>query len=515
MKKITLLMTIMLILAVGGCERKIPSALSDLPESPKAPGNLRIAVGDNVLNLSWEVETPAAISKYFLYRSFTSADSLDLYDSTSALQYSDTRVQNGLRYYYQVSALSTADIEGYRSPMVSAVPGIYAISINNDARFTKTRQVNINPTAPERTAYVMLSNTTDFSSSRWQNYASSISWELTDGDGLKTVSARFRDNAGNETANYYSDQITLDTRAEIDTFYIFGDDNLFAAGDVMEMVVTAGENEGSATVRVGSDLELTLFDNGTNGDDNANNGVYQLDYKIPPQTELSKVQVSARFIDRAGNEAPAAVLPYLVTISNPPESPQLTAVGAKEDQIRLSWIAQNISDFGQFRLYRSSSSNVTEGSELIAVITTQTTTTHIDTALQPANMYYYRLYLLDNSGLSAASNIVSRQTTANVAPNPVSLALEIRSTDLRLTWTRNQDTDFGSYRIYRSTTSIPTTNPAPENLLYIENSQSATSFADQGAVAGTTYYYRVFVFDRFGLSAGSNQVSGARTADEE
>jgi hypothetical protein len=129
--------------------------------------------------------------------------------------------------------------------------------------------------------------------------------------------------------------------------------------------------------------------------------------------------------------------------------------------------------------------------------------------------YYYRLYLYDNSGLSAASNIASRQTSANVAPDPVSVALEIRTTDLRLTWTRNLDSDFGSYRIYRSTTSIPATDPAAENLLYIENSQTATSFADQGAVEGTTYFYRVFVFDRFGLSAGSNQVSGARAEGGE
>jgi fibronectin type 3 domain-containing protein len=507
MKKFIIPFIILLLGLWIACDREIPSDfdLDEFPEAPAPPTNLRIQVGDNVLDLSWEVGNASAIEKYFIYRTNNAQDTLALYDSSTTTGYADEGVQNGIRYLYQVSALSTQDVEGNRSAITSAVPGIFSLTINNDAEYTSSRDVSANPTAPDGTSHIMLSNSEDFASSKWLNYSNSVSWQLTDGDGEKTVYARFKDSEGNQTTESFSDNITLDTRAEIDTFYISGSETVFEPGDKMHFAMDAGETGGNATVEIADVATLNLFDNGSNGDAIAGNGIYEFDYIIPPNTEVLNSSVTASFTDRADNQAPQYILPDLIQIASPPEAPELSAVGSKEDQIELAWISSSIPDFKRYRIYRSESSTVDEGSELVTTITDQNAESYTDEELDPNTRYYYRLFIYDNSGLSAGSNTVNRTTSANVDPMPVSLAMEVRdSVTFRLTWTQNDDTDFESYRIYRSTSSG--VSNSPENLLVIENSQGATTFTDDAVEFGNTYYYKVYVFDRFGASAGSNEV---------
>ncbi|HDS01389.1 MAG TPA: hypothetical protein ENO22_10470 [candidate division Zixibacteria bacterium] len=403
-----------IILSLGfwlACDREIPSDfdLGEFPDAPPAPSNLRIQVGDNILNLSWDMENPASISKYFIYRSSNVQDTVHLYDSSTTTGYVDDGVQNGNRYIYQVSALSTQNIEGSSTAPVSAIAGVFSIAIDNDAEFTSSRDVFINPTAPERTAHIMLSNSEDFAGAKWLNYSNSVSWQLTDGDGEKTVYARFKDSDGNQTAESFSDNITLDTRAEIDTFYISGPASSFEPGDLIHFVLDSGEPGGSARVEISDLGRLDLFDNGSNGDAVAGNGIYKFDYVIPPNTEVAGSSVTGMFTDRAGNEAPDFYLPYLIDI------------------------------------------------------------------------------------------------TSDIAPDPVALAIQVvDSVTFRLTWTQNENSDFESYRIYRSTSSGVTN--IPENLIIIENRQNTTMFTDEGVIFGNTYYYKVYVYDRFGASAGSNEV---------
>lgn len=497
-------------LAVGlwiSCTHDIPSSfnIEDLPAAPKAPTDVRITVGDNVLGLTWTMSDASGITKYFVYRSIFGPDSIELYDSATVMSYTDEGVQNGVRYYYEISALNSNDIEGNRSAVTSAVPGIFSISINNNAEYTNNRAVIINPIAPDLISHVIFSNSGDFTDSKWVNFAASISWELTEGDGQKTVYAMFKDSRGNQTAEAYIDNIELDTKAQIDSFYIIGSIADFSSGDVMRLVMTAGETGGTATAEIQGVGTLTLYDNGSNGDAVANNGIYQFDYVVPPNTEVLDGTVKGNFTDRAGNQAPVYNLAYLVTISNPPPPPQLSAAGAKEDQIDLAWISASIPDFNQYRLYRANNANVSESSELITIISSSGVKSYTDEDLEPSTTYYYKLYVYDNSGLSAGSNVVSKSTTANVLPKAVSVAVSVQdTTSFRLTWTRNDDTDFESYRIYRSTSS-GVTNSA-EYLIDIENSQSTTIFNDNAVEPGQTYYYKVFVYDRFGGFAGSNEV---------
>jgi hypothetical protein len=394
-----------------GCDREIPSDfdLGEFPDAPPAPSNLRILVGDNLLDLSWDIDDPAIITRYFIYRSNNLQDTMELYDSSTTTSYADDGVQNGIRYFYQISALSNQDIEGSRTALLSAIAGIFSITINNDDEYTNSRDIFVNPIAPDRTSHIMLSNSEDFSGSKWFNYSNSVSWQLSDGDGEKTVYAMFKDADGNQTAEAFSDNITLDTRAEIDTFYISGSSSPYETGDRIHFILDANEPGGEARVEISAIGTLDLFDNGSNGDALAGNGIYEFDYVIPPNTEVEGSTVAGAFTDRAGNNAPKFFLPYLIDI------------------------------------------------------------------------------------------------TSDLDPEPVALAIEvIDSVTFRLSWTKNDDTDFESYRIYRSTSSGVTNTP--DNLIVIENSQNTTTFTDEGIVFGNTYYYKIYVYDRFGAFAGSNEV---------
>lgn len=53
----------------------------------------------------------------------------------------------------------------------------------------------------------------------WQTYTTSLAFTLTSGDGLKTISAKIRDDVGNETTTL-SDTITLDTTSPVPTISV-------------------------------------------------------------------------------------------------------------------------------------------------------------------------------------------------------------------------------------------------------------------------------------------------------
>lgn len=109
-----------------------------------------------------------------------------------------------------------------------------------------------------------------------------------------------------------------------------------------------------------------------------------------------------------------------------------------------------------------------------------------------------------------ASDIISPNLTCleilNIIP-PQAVVLNeptnITQTSLDLSWSQNYDSDFRFYRIYRSIN--PNVNFGAILVAEINN-QTRISFNDTNLQAGTTYYYKVFVFDKSGLSSESNEV---------
>ena len=84
---------------------------------------------------------------------------------------------------------------------------------------------------------------------------------------------------------------------------------------------------------------------------------------------------------------------------------------------------------------------------------------------------------------------------------------------LGLSWSRSNEPDFASYRLYRSYTPGVGSSTARE-LIADVTSQGNTEFTDTGLDPDSTYYYAVYVIDEIGLEAMSNEVAGTTLANE-
>jgi len=109
---------------------------------------------------------------------------------------------NGLRTVYA----QFQNPAGIESPVVSdsifldTFAPLVSISINGGDRYTRTREVtiDINETENDRAAALLLSEDPAFSGSRWTPFTRRPVWNLSAGEGPKTVTAKLRDAAGNE-----------------------------------------------------------------------------------------------------------------------------------------------------------------------------------------------------------------------------------------------------------------------------------------------------------------------------
>lgn len=94
------------------------------------------------------------------------------------------------------------------------IPPTGTLKINNDAQYTNSKEVSLTITAQDNSGgsgveKMQFSNDNIDWSSPLQNYTTSKSWTLPEGDGEKTVYVKFRDEAGNWSLSY-SDSILLD-----------------------------------------------------------------------------------------------------------------------------------------------------------------------------------------------------------------------------------------------------------------------------------------------------------------
>ena len=95
----------------------------------------------------------------------------------------------------------------------SGSPESGSITINNGATYSNNRNVILGLSAIDTTSSIsqmIISEDNNFAGSNWIAYSSTSAFTLSTGDGTKTVYAKFRNGAGNESASS-SDTIILDT----------------------------------------------------------------------------------------------------------------------------------------------------------------------------------------------------------------------------------------------------------------------------------------------------------------
>jgi hypothetical protein len=231
---------------------------SDLT-APSAPTGLSQTAGSGTsLTLDWADNSEADLMEYEIYRSISSGVSAidDNQVNTSQVAvstFTDSTTTAWTSYYYTVTAVDDSGNEsavateirvcstktvsngtvaadcsitcndGYtisgNNCVANAVPSsggggtqlTGSILISNNAAQTTSRNVTLQLSSTGATQ-MAISNSSDFAGISWESYAVSKEWTLEEGEGLKTVYAKFKNSAGTVSA-VASDNITLNTTA--------------------------------------------------------------------------------------------------------------------------------------------------------------------------------------------------------------------------------------------------------------------------------------------------------------
>jgi hypothetical protein len=511
------------LLAAGGCTVSSEDPEFDNPFDPdqssgiSAPTGIMIAVGDNVVRLSWTAPEDSSPDQYAVFRRRTdpAADDRDerLLERISETSYLDTDVRNGRAYAYRLASGIGGQF-GLLSEAIDAQPGLFTILIENDDTVTSDRSVSISLNATGAEA-LQISEDVDVFDGPWRPASGSTNWTLSSGDGEKTVYVQFR-FPDTSTSMPVFDTIDLDTRAEIGLVSFEGSE-IRSPGETIHFRVETGETSGSVTVDVQDVFDtVPLFDDGTSGDDVADDGIYQRDLIIPVTASAREVEAEARFTDEAGNEATPVTASRLLTVLQVLQPIELVDIRVAElpdpAGLTVSWSRSLEDDFSAYRVYRALAAPVDSTSDLVGSVSTAATLEYEDTDVVEGLTYFYRVYVQDDLGRSTGSNMRSA-LVPNVRP-PAAVTIESSSATstsrIALAWSQSADRDFAAYRVHRNETgAVSDADPMVAELTEV----SDTFFDDVGLVENTAYYYRVYTVDTADLTERSNEVE-VKTGNE-
>lgn len=482
---------------------------------PPVPADVTVSTGNRQLTVSWELPDSSLaddVGSYRVYRRGLLSDEYVLAASPVASPATIDGISNGLPILVSVSAVLTNGLEGERSTEAGATPGLFAVAIEEGRAATRSREVFLFLTAPGGTSAVMVSSSPDMAEAVTRDYQTVVGWTLPDGDGEKTVYARFVDGEGNHS-EIVSDSISLDTRAEIIDFYFEGSDTR-EPGDVIIFRMVTGEAGGTANVQLGSGGPWRLLrDDGVDPDLTGGDGIYSLAYEAEKSLQFINAEMLGLFIDEAGNTAPQRPASSPLTIHAPPPALVLEEpTSSGPQQITLSWsrVPEGI-PFSSYRLYRAEAPGVDtlESRRLVVEIPVASVTSHTDTGVAPETDYYYLVELVDPYGSSTASNEVSGRARDNDPPGAVILdqPTQVTTTSVSLSWSRSYADDFYLYRVVRGDAPGVADDPLRRVVTEIPVPVTTTHVDYLEIEEGKTYYYVVEVVDALEAATPSNEVS--------
>ncbi len=418
--KNTLLSIVIAALVLGvACDRYIESndPVRPYPDQGPVPTNLTAELIESAVVLTWQMPDPSGVLRYRVYTApVDDSTTYVLRDSTTSTSITLLGLPPNQRYYFKVAAVAASGLEWDRSEAVSARVLHLSIAINGGAEYTSDRNVQVRANLPAGVAtHALVSEDPLLAGSDYQLLSGTQTpYVLSTGDGIKRVYARLQFDDGTATAQTLVDSIYLDTYAKIDSVYFNspGADGFFATGEVITFGLDAGEAGGSATVSFTGASGLVLFDNGTNGDPVANDGKYHYNWTVPLNFSLNNGVVLGSFTDRAVNRISQQSATRPLTVFATPLPVTLSVEALSDSVVELTWTRSVSGNFAAYRVYRGSNANVNLSSTLLTTLEGQATISYRDTSVAAATTYYYRVYVRDQSGLSAGSNVASATTPA-------------------------------------------------------------------------------------------------------
>ena len=263
--------------------------------------------------------------------------------------------------------------------------------------------------------------------------------------------------------------------------------------------MNGGETGGTATVDIiGFKTGIKLNDNGVQGDNVSNDGIYQRDYLITDGNDILSAVINGHFTDKYGNQASPKTASTTVSIGTRPQISGVRAVPSNISQsATISWYTNETAtswvEFGTDTNYGTTvQDNVLKTSHSLTL-----------TGLSRGTVYHFRAKSTDSFGLQNTS----LDQTFMVAPaTPSGLVSSGGKGQIDLIWSPNSEQDVSGYHIYRSTTSGAQFQKLINSLL------TETLYSDNSTTNGVTYYYKISAVDNNGNESNlSGQVSAAST----
>ncbi|MFO7915865.1 MAG: fibronectin type III domain-containing protein [Candidatus Krumholzibacteriales bacterium] len=511
-----IIMVILVILLAGmitGCFDSIEEIpLNGEVEEIEAPEIIQVNTEDGAVTLAWNTVDKA--EGYRVYRRTVQGDER-MVAGTADTSYTDRNLLNGRDYYYSVAGVGSSELEGSRSEWVQAVPSAYSIVINQGSGYTNSRNAVLTLTAPVTTSLMKISNDAGLDGADWETFRTTRSWILKSGDGLKTVYAVFMDENGSESG-VVTKTVNLDTYASVSGITIAPEsgNNI---GDIIHfrMDVEGNETEGEGHINIeGYSRDIELYDNGVSGDNEASDGIYEVDFRSPSSLRGVDLMVTGIFTDRAGNISPLFEAEGTLSFTDPPEPVNLLgAIDSTVNRITINWVPSVDQNFHMYRIYRDTVSHSEAEFEdpryRIRELFNPEQDSYPDSGLEEAQVYYYRIFVVNDMDETAASNQISAHTY-DAMPDPVTLdpLSSIGADRVTLTWSVNQNSDFMEYRIYRDTS--PGVTNQPSLLVATIEDREITWYDDTGIdLTINDLYYRIYIYDKSGNFSRSNEVTSA------
>lgn len=487
--------------AVNVNVKSAPSNTANALTYPSTPSNLvATAIGSARIDLSW-TDSSGAPSDFKIQRKTGQGGTYaDVATTTApANTYSDTGLQPGTTYYYQVRATNATGDSGN----------------SNEANATTLPS---KPTAPSGLQVTTVSQTS--LRLTWTDSSNNETGFKIERSPNGTNGWRQIGTAGQDAVSY------LDQGLLAETTYFYRVSATNAGGDSDPSSVASGTTlpnlaltPGNLTVTVppapdgSTKLVLKWTDTSSNesgfkierSPDNfatpgtitlvvttAPNATTYTDSGLTPDTIY---YYRVRATNAAGDSANTSTASGRTLVAAPSAPSGLTVTALSSSSLKIDW-TDNSNNEDSFKLERS-----TDGTNFGPIATPAANqTTYTDTGLTADTRYYYRVLATNAGGDSAPSNTDNARTLVAPPAAPSNLVATALSTSkIGLTWDDNSSNETG-FRIERKISGG--TFSAIQTV-----ANNVRAFDDNGLTADTTYVYRVIAVNGGGDSVPSNEAS--------
>ncbi|MDQ1317873.1 MAG: Fibronectin type-III protein, partial [Candidatus Poribacteria bacterium] len=272
--------------------------------------------------------------------------------------------------------------------------------------------------------------------------------------------------------------VSIDTTLPNIISFVHNAKNILKENDKL-IVTLKGDPGHTATFDIGEfKMGLPMYDDGTRGDDKADDGMYFGTYIVKKNDSVKDARITGYLTSKNGNQSISRIFERVSINAIPP--PSITGVNASDrpqDQgfwVIMTWsIVTQLNDFDHYNIYREPAPItsllgltplVDDGTMNLNSAATERVEVNVPTNKTD---YYFAVTVVDSAGnespintLKSGSTFGPIQAIDNIPPDPVTIVSAVDKPDdqgktIIVSWTNpNHAEDFNHYAIYSSSEPI-------------------------------------------------------------